>query len=302
MIPHKMFPHLFPILFSHLLHSQHEIIGVRFHPSNNDDNGGSTHHHRHFLHASSSSTPNLRHRYCTLPILFSRRKHALQLHPLFSHSQLPSRHPQRRWLCDGMIFNHDPPICADCWDCGGPKHCGMECNALVANNVGGYHVCTAIGRGPKIDVDIIDKKNPHTGVIVKMSNSGPKYNCSLAVSVLCNLNGVQGPQALERLGACDYVTELKHPSGCAIIINVHGGGWGWFGTLLIIVLCLFAAYLLAGIVYRFFFLGIRGIDIIPNLDFWVSLPRRTQSLCTSLVRKFKGPSEGYRSSYSPVNF
>lgn len=27
-----------------------------------------------------------------------------------------------------------------------------------------------------------------------------------------------------------------------------------------------------------------------------------QSLCASLVRKFKGPSEGYRSSYSPVNF
>ncbi|KHN04787.1 hypothetical protein glysoja_031887 [Glycine soja] len=186
-------------------------------------------------------------------------------------------------LCDGMIFNHDPPICADCWDCGGPKRCGMECNALVANNVG-------------------DKKNPHTGVIVKMSNSGPKYNCSLAVSVLCNLNGVQGPRTLERLGACDYVTELKHPSGCAIIVNVHGGGLGWFGTLLIIVLCLFAAYLLAGIVYRFFFLGIRGIDIIPNLDFWVSLPRRTQSLCASLGRKFKGPSEGHRSTYSPVNF
>ncbi|KAH1160470.1 hypothetical protein AAZX31_11G237000 [Glycine max] len=205
-------------------------------------------------------------------------------------------------LCDGMIFNHDPPICADCWDCGGPKRCGMECNALVANNVGGYHVCTAIGRGQKIDVDIIDKKNPHTGVIVKMSNSGPKYNCSLAVSVLCNLNGVQGPRTLERLGACDYVTELKHPSGCAIIVNVHGGGLGWFGTLLIIVLCLFAAYLLAGIVYRFFFLGIRGIDIIPNLDFWVSLPRRTQSLCASLARKFKGPSEGHRSTYSPVNF
>ncbi|XP_028195850.1 uncharacterized protein LOC114380917 isoform X2 [Glycine soja] len=138
-------------------------------------------------------------------------------------------------LCDGMIFNHDPPICADCWDCGGPKRCGMECNALVANNVGGYHVCTAIGRGQKIDVDIIDKKNPHTGVIVKMSNSGPKYNCSLAVSVLCNLNGVQGPRTLERLGACDYVTELKHPSGCAIIVNVHGGGLGWFGTLLIIL-------------------------------------------------------------------
>lgn len=113
----------------------------------------------------------------------------------------------------------------------------------------GYHVCTSIGRGPEIDVDVIgkpnsticlcflicfnhgflcnrcsifarfylvqvildsasnyklteyiygcnailmaDKKNPHIGVIVKMSNTGLKYNCSLAVSVLCNLNGVQ---------------------------------------------------------------------------------------------------------------
>lgn len=122
----------------------------------------------------------------------------------------------------------------------------------------GYHVCTTIGRGPQIDVDVIgkpnsticlcfliffnhdflllifsvsflllfcflyvvmhylvqvilnnasncelqyvygcnavpmaDKKNPHIGVVVKMSSSGLKYNCSLAVSVLCNLNGVQ---------------------------------------------------------------------------------------------------------------
>ncbi|KAG2406730.1 uncharacterized protein HKW66_Vig0059870 [Vigna angularis] len=247
-----------------------------------------------------------------------------------------------------MIFNHDPPVCADCWDCGGPNHCGTQCNALVANKVGGRipvisvfsHLLVFVhkmsppstayvyGSGEvlgSVQVEelpteelwvgemwvrggaarrglCVDKKNPHTGVIVKMSNSGPKFNCSLAVSVICNSNGVQGPQALERLGACDYVTELKHPSGCAVIINVHGGGLGWFGTLMIIVLCLFAAYLLAGIVYRIFFLGIRGVDIIPNLDFWVSLPRKIQSLCSSLVRRFKGPSESYRSSYSPVNF
>ena len=78
-------------------------------------------------------------------------------------------------------------------------------------------------------IPMADKKNPHTGVIVKMSNTGPKFNCSLAVSVLCNSNGVQvgflfiywldgayhlsifylqGPQAMERLGACDYVSTL----------------------------------------------------------------------------------------------
>ncbi|MED6200835.1 hypothetical protein PIB30_089134 [Stylosanthes scabra] len=171
-----------------------------------------------------------------------------------------------------------------------------------------------------------DKKNPHIGVIVKMSNGGIKTNCSLAVSVLCDYNGVKA-------------TELKHPSACAVVVSVHGGGLGWFVTLLVVVVCLFAAYLLAGAAYRFFFLGIRGIDrlgiiltsssrplklrvvsghsefgpelpifvvvmfkVIPNLDFWVSLPRRIQIWFTSLVRRFKGPSEGYRSSYSPVNF
>ncbi|GAU29405.1 hypothetical protein TSUD_149750 [Trifolium subterraneum] len=163
-------------------------------------------------------------------------------------------------LCDGMIFNHDPPKCADCWDCGGPTRCGMECSALVANKIGGYHVCATIGRGSDIDIDVIDKKNPHIGVIVKMSSGGLKYNCSLAVSVLCDLNGVQAPQTLERSGDCNYATELKHPSGCAMIVNVHGSGWGWFGTFLVILLCLFAVYLLAGIVYRYFFLKIRGIE------------------------------------------
>ncbi|KAL1290201.1 hypothetical protein HN51_058612 [Arachis hypogaea] len=205
-------------------------------------------------------------------------------------------------LCDEMVFNHDPPICADCWECGGPARCGMECNALVSNNIGGYHVCTTLGRGSQIEVDVIDKKNPHTGVIVKMSSGGLKTNCSLAVSVLCDYNGVKEPYTLQRLGACNYATQLKHPSACAIVVNVHGGGLGWFGTLSIVVVCLFATYLLAGAAYRFFFLGIRGVDAIPNVDFWASLPRRIQIWFSSLVRRFKGPSEGYRSSYSPVNF
>ncbi|KAI4306876.1 hypothetical protein L6164_030118 [Bauhinia variegata] len=205
-------------------------------------------------------------------------------------------------LCDGMIFNHDAPRCVDCWDCGGPMRCGMGCNALVADSIGGYPVCTTIGRGSKVDVNILDKKNPHIGVIVKMSSSGTKINCSLSVSVLCNSDEAQGPLSMERLGTCDYATEIKHPSGCAVILNVHGKGWGWFGTLITTVFCLFGAYLLVGIIYRYFALGIHGIDVIPNLDFWASLPRRTQSCFASSVRKFKGPSQGYRSSYSPVNF
>ncbi|XP_021654463.2 uncharacterized protein LOC110645563 [Hevea brasiliensis] len=209
-------------------------------------------------------------------------------------------------LCNGMIFNHDPPRCVGCLDCGGTLRCGMECSALVTNNIGGYDVCTTIGHVSSTVTSIFDKQNPHKGVIVKMSNtvktSAGSENCSLSVSVICNSNGVQGPHSLEKLGTCDYAAVLQHPSGCAIVVSVHGKGWGWFGTLVIIILCLFGGYMLVGAAYRYFFLGIRGLDMIPNLDFWVRLPQRTQSCCASLVRKFRGPTEGYRCSYSPVNF
>uniref|UniRef100_A0A2P2KRS9 Uncharacterized protein n=1 Tax=Rhizophora mucronata TaxID=61149 RepID=A0A2P2KRS9_RHIMU len=42
-------------------------------------------------------------------------------------------------LCGGMIFNYNPPRCFDCPDCGGLSRCGLECSALVANNIGGKH-------------------------------------------------------------------------------------------------------------------------------------------------------------------
>ncbi|KAK3014085.1 hypothetical protein RJ639_009490, partial [Escallonia herrerae] len=174
-------------------------------------------------------------------------------------------------LCDGMIFNHDRPTCLDCttsaaglpciWihsrltilsqllglrssritpqfgheidakgmtiggnsltarllvlvaDCGGPSRCGMGCSALVANSIG-------------------DTRRPHMGVVVVMSNRSPVYNCSISVSVLCDLDGVQGPQTLEKVGICGYATQLRHPSGCARIVSAHGNGWGWFGGIM----------------------------------------------------------------------
>ncbi|XP_056164689.1 uncharacterized protein LOC115673281 isoform X1 [Syzygium oleosum] len=186
-------------------------------------------------------------------------------------------------LCGAMIFNHDPPRCVDCSDCGGPSRCGMECSALVTD-------------------DVEDQKKPHSGVTVKMMSNGGKSNCSLSVSIICDPSRVQGPNLLEKYGTCDYATSLRHPSGCAKIIYVHGRGWGWFGILLIISMCLFGGYLLAGAVYRYFMLGVRGIDAIPNLEFWASLPHRTQGLVMSLVQKFRGPSQGHQGSYTSVGF
>ncbi|KAK3229702.1 hypothetical protein Dsin_001583 [Dipteronia sinensis] len=205
-------------------------------------------------------------------------------------------------LCDGMIFNHDPPRCVDCLDCGGPSRCGSECSALVANNIEGYPVCTTIGHVSATDINVMDKQNPHKGVIVKMSRNGTKHNCSLSVSVICDSNGIQGPQSIEKSETCAYATVLRHPSGCAKIASVVGGGWGWFGTFITIIFCLFGSYLLAGAAYRYFSLGAHGVNVIPNLDFWAALPHSIQSFFASLVRRFRGPSEGHRSTYSRVNF
>ncbi|XP_044461034.1 uncharacterized protein LOC123192515 isoform X2 [Mangifera indica] len=79
-------------------------------------------------------------------------------------------------LCDEMLFNHDPPRCVDCLNCRGPSCCGSECSALVANNIGGYDACTAIGLVSHTNIKVMDNKNPHMGVIVSMSTIGQKHN------------------------------------------------------------------------------------------------------------------------------
>ncbi|KAL9231461.1 hypothetical protein vseg_006688 [Gypsophila vaccaria] len=204
-------------------------------------------------------------------------------------------------LCDALIFNHDPPRCIDCGDCGGPSRCGMGCSALVAEKTGGYYVCTSIGRDFDFKMDLTDRKSPNMGVTVMMSSNANGVNCSLSVSVICDSSGLKEPESFEKSGTCNYATVLRHPSGCSKIA-VHSGGWGWFVVLLTIFLCGLGTYLIAGAVYRFFFLGIHGLEAIPNFDFWTSIPHRTKGLVMSLVQRVRGPTYHHTSSYSSVNF
>ncbi|KAI4382880.1 hypothetical protein MLD38_008783 [Melastoma candidum] len=143
--------------------------------------------------------------------------------------------------------------------------------------------------------------NPHMGVTVQMSSSIQKY-CSLSVSVVCDRNGVQRPNSLQKFGSCDYVTQLRHPSGCAKVVSLNGGGWGWFGIFLIIILFALGSYVIAGAAYRYFVLHVHGIDAIPNLEFWTSLPHRARSLYAHIEQKIRGPSHVERSTYNPIGF
>ncbi|XP_043814415.1 uncharacterized protein LOC122724062 isoform X2 [Manihot esculenta] len=88
-------------------------------------------------------------------------------------------------------------------DCGGPLHYGMECSALVTDNIG-------------------DERNPQKGVIVKMSNtvktSTGSKNCSLNVSVICDSNGVQVREVLFSLPPTCSNTLILSISGSTLFI------------------------------------------------------------------------------------
>lgn len=57
----------------------------------------------------------------------------------------------------------------------------------------------------------------------------------------------------------------KH--ACLVTINeIHH--YGFFSILLIIIITLAFSYLLIGMLVRYFMIGARGIEIIPNLEFW----------------------------------
>ncbi|XP_047086611.1 uncharacterized protein LOC124698135 [Lolium rigidum] len=200
-------------------------------------------------------------------------------------------------LCDQMIFNFDPPVCLRCEDCGGPLRCGTQCSALVSHYIRGYDVCTTIGRASESRISLIDESNPQKGVIVKMSSS----KCSISVFIFCDSAVVQLPDKFSHSGNCDYATVLRHPSGCARSVSSSGNGWGWLRTSFITMLCLFGGYILIGAIYRYYFLGIRSIEAIPNMEFWVSLPQKVKSVFVPSTRNPRSRSRDSRGPYAPVN-
>ncbi|KAF3781810.1 hypothetical protein EJ110_NYTH35691 [Nymphaea thermarum] len=109
-----------------------------------------------------------------------------------------------------------------------------------------------------------------------MSSVTEKMNCSLSVSVFCDQSATV-PTSVDHVGGCDYATTMRHPAACADVISGGRSGLG--------------AYLLAGTVYRFLFLGVRGVEVIPNLSFWLRLPQQAQVLALIFTLLFFGRGE-----------
>ncbi|KAL8597674.1 hypothetical protein ACOMHN_012641 [Nucella lapillus] len=65
---------------------------------------------------------------------------------------------------------------------------------------------------------------------------------------------------------CYYLFELAHPQVCG---SASSGSFLSIGSIIIIVFfCLTCVYLIAGGLYQRFILGAKGIEQIPNYEFW----------------------------------
>ncbi|KAG0594125.1 hypothetical protein M758_UG050100 [Ceratodon purpureus] len=176
--------------------------------------------------------------------------------------------------------------------CGGTKHCGETCSALMSTSYPGYSVCTALGNPGSIQYSLINSNKPEQGVRVNMTSCHkmPKLNCSFSVLVYCSQTGVEAPSTvtIKTAGGCDYETALSHPAGCPVVTNVSEGGWGWFSSLFFMFVVAFVVYMAVGIAYRVTVLGVSGFEAIPNLDIWRNLPSKVQLFTKYIILQFTG--------------
>lgn len=105
------------------------------------------------------------------------------------------------------------------------------------------------------------------------------------------------------------VMQLYSPAVCLALLRpppvVEGLGTG--AILTIIILVTLFSYCTLGIFYNHFVRGTRGAELIPNLDFWRSLPglimdgvRFIQNGCRPTSRADMGNSSSGRETYDSI--
>ncbi|KAG0574467.1 hypothetical protein KC19_VG264500 [Ceratodon purpureus] len=194
-------------------------------------------------------------------------------------------------LCEHMKFNFNRPRCENCEACGGSEHCGETCSALMSSSYPGYSICNTLGYPGSSQYSFINQNKPEQGVRVNLAlcNKTREPNCSFSVLVYCSHTGVEVPIAVtnKTVGSCDYETTLRHPAGCPVVTVTSEGGWGWFGSLLFMLVLAFVVYMTVGIAYRVTILGVSGLEALPNLDVWRSLLSKLQVFVYGHVHRFQ---------------
>jgi len=112
------------------------------------------------------------------------------------------------------------------------------------------------------------------------------------IDFICDTGAGAGtPAYLQEKPQHHYVFSWKSAYACPVTSGGLSGG----SILLIILLCLVVVYLVAGILFNRFKRQLTGIELIPNVTFWTSIPGLVKDGVMFLVNKVRG-----RGGYSSV--
>ena len=189
--------------------------------------------------------------------------------------------PAQRPVCGNNAFSMCPEACKD----ANTKMCGNGCAGLMAqqytNSANAY--CWSLGEwsnGADVSLALYNPADPTQGIIYTMKK-GDGQGCSggarrsLSIAIQCPAAGALGqavfPSSVTDLGNCAYATTMVHPSACPFAAD-GPGGWTWGNNFLVFFFGTAALYLGVGVAFRYRQLEMRGLEVVPHLDFWRELP------------------------------
>jgi len=113
------------------------------------------------------------------------------------------------------------------------------------------------------------------------------------MNVLCDKNTPRTTSPVLKQGAPNYIFEIRSQYGCAIASSDAGGlSLGWI--LIIILTVSVTVYLVGGVLFnKFARKQDTSVRLLPNLDFWSSLPALIMDGVRYTVRRVRNPRGNY---------
>jgi len=132
---------------------------------------------------------------------------------------------------------------------------------------------------------------PEGGYGVTATHTGGIQSRMMQIDFICDESAGPGtPTFLTENERKDYIFRWKTQYACPV--NAPSG-LSLGSILLITVACLAVVYLVSGILYNKYKKGLSGLELLPNVEFWVAIPGLSKDGVLFVINKIKGKN-GYQ--------
>jgi hypothetical protein len=158
---------------------------------------------------------------------------------------------------------------------------------------------------------LVDDKDVSQGVRVALPTGvacpGKKgFDYQLVLHLYCDANALQ-PNLYEVVDdeqQCAFVFNLKTRQSCPSFKTMSG-----FSIFIVCTLIALLIYCAVGIVFKTITLGTSGVESIPHVDFWRSVPRRVSVTCSVVLGEVRqrmgkgtGAARGNNDQFSNISY